>query len=176
MLPEWMPTGAEVEWRAMDHELQHELSGLTTRPRVAIVGFSSTSRHLVQWNDPHQEIWTLNQSYVYAGRRPDRHFELHLADSRPDPSVPDYLDDLKCLGVPIYMIDHEAEYPTSVKYPLADINSKAPAHLRGYFTCAVAYMAALAVHLGYMWIGCYGVDCTVGTEYEAQKPCLEAWL
>lgn len=146
------------------------------RKRVALVGFSASSLHLVPWTDPNVELWGLNQSYIHFERQPDRWFEIHRPEAREDVAVPTYLDDLKVIGCPLYMIQAEDAYPTSLSYPLEEINATAPAQLKGYFTSGVSYMVALAIHLGFEEIALYGIDCATGTEYERQKPCLEAWL
>ncbi len=143
-----------------------------TRKRIAIVGFSSTSRHLAPWHDPSFELWGMNQAYEHFQRRPDRWFELHTSENQPDPSVPTYLDDLRTLDCPVYMLEDDASVPTSVKYPLERVLKIGPK----YFTSTAAYMVALAILEGVSEIACYGIDCTVGTEYEYQKPCLEWWL
>jgi hypothetical protein len=142
---------------------------------VALVGFSASSLHLVPWQDPTVEVWGLNQAYINFERRPDRWFEIHRAESRPDVAVPDYLEDLKAIGCPLYMITAEAAYPTSVKYPLEEIQAVVPPLYRSYFTSGVSYMVALALKEGFEEIALYGIDCATGTEYAGQKPCLEAW-
>lgn len=146
------------------------------RKRVAIVGFAASSLHLVPWHDTTLELWGLNQSYIHFERRPDRWFEIHRPEAREDVAVPSYLDDLKTIGCPVYMIRAEAAYPTSVAYPLEDVQAGLASHLRGYFTSGVSYMVALAIVEGFEEIALYGIDCATGTEYASQKPCLEAWL
>src|SRR5437899_2348017 len=36
--------------------------------------------------------------------------------------------------------------------------------------------AAEGIAEGFETIALYGIDCAAGSEYELQKPCLEAWL
>lgn len=146
------------------------------RKRVGLIGFSASSIHLAPWQDPRFELWGMNQSYIHFERRPDRWFEIHRPESRPDAAIPDYLDDLKVIGCPLYMIDREPQYPTSLAYPLKEVREAVPALYHRYFTSAAAYMTALAIVEGFEEIALYGIDCSTGTEYAAQKPCLEAWL
>jgi hypothetical protein len=145
------------------------------RKRVALVGFSASSLHLVPWQDPTVELWGLNQAYINFERRPDRWFEIHRPESRADVAVPTYLDDLKTIGCPLYMIAAEPIYPTSVKYPLEEVQAVVPPLYRSYFTSGVSYMIALAVKEGFEEIALYGIDCAAGTEYVNQRPCVEAW-
>lgn len=146
------------------------------RKRVAIVGFAASSLHLTPWMDPAIELWGMNQSYIHFERRPDRWFEIHRPESREDVAVPDYLADLEVIGCPLYMIDRDPKFPTSVAYPLRRVQEMVPDVYRRYFTSAAAYMTALAIVEGFDEIALYGIDCATGTEYAAQKPCLEAWL
>lgn len=159
MLPNWTPFAVDPG-----------------RKRVALVGFAASSLHLVPWQDSRVELWGLNQSYIHFERQPDRWFEIHLPESRPDTAVPDYLDDLKDIGCPLYMIDRDPQYPTSLAYPLDEVRSAVPLLYRNYFTCGVAYMIALALAEGFEQIALYGIDCATGTEYMNQRPCVEAWL
>lgn len=145
------------------------------RKKVALVGFAASSLHLVPWTDPTVELWGLNQSYIHFERKPDRWFEIHRPEARPDVAVPDYLDDLKAIGCPLYMIDRDPTYPTSVTYPLNDVRAVVPSLYHKYFTSGVSYMVALAIVEGFEQIALYGIDCATGTEYAGQKACLEAW-
>lgn len=45
-----------------------------------------------------------------------------------------------------------------------------------YFTSSIAFMLALAIWEGFEVIDIYGVDLTVGEEYDYQKPCAEFWI
>lgn len=146
------------------------------RKKVALVGFSASSIHLVPWQDPTVELWGMNQSYIHFERQPDRWFEIHRPEAREDVAVPDYLDDLKGIGCPVYMIAREPAYPTSLTYPIEQVREAVPTLYHRYFTSAAAYMVALAIVEGFEEIALYGIDCATGTEYAAQKPCLEAWL
>jgi hypothetical protein len=158
MIPAWTPLRAEPGCK-----------------RVALVGFAASSLHLVPWQDTTVELWGLNQAYIHFERRPDRWFEIHQPASRPDISVPTYLEDLKDLECPIYMIDRDPAYPTSQAYPIDHVRAGVPPLYYRYFTSGVSYMVALAIALGMEQIALYGIDCATGTEYASQKACLEAW-
>lgn len=141
------------------------------RKKVAIVGFASSSRDFAPWQDAEYELWGMNQAYEHFQRRPDRWFELHLPDAREDVAVPTYLADLPKLGCPVYMIDVDPSVPLSVKYPRERVTRSRP-----YFTSTAAFMVALAIAENFEEIALYGIDCTIGGEYEYQKPCLEWWI
>lgn len=141
------------------------------RKKVALVGFASSSRDLAPWLSPDHELWGMNQAYEHFQRRPDRWFELHGADNQADIAVPTYHEDLTRLGCPVYMINTDPKVPTSVRFPLERLK-----RTRKYFTSTAAYMVALAILEGFEEISLYGIDCTIGGEYEYQKPCLEWWL
>jgi hypothetical protein len=159
MLPDWKPFAVNPG-----------------RKKVAIVGFASSSRDEAPWADPAYELWGMNQAYSVFHRAPDRWFEIHTNKSREDASFPNYFDDIREVGCPIYMVDRDPAFPTSLKYPLDEVVEGLPAQYRRFFTSSAAYMIALAIHEGFETIAVYGVDCAVGTEYELQKGCIEAWL
>ena len=52
----------------------------------------------------------------------------------------------------------------------------APVSMPDYFTSTIAFMLALAIHEGFGTIDLYGIDLTVGEEYDYQKPCAEFWI
>lgn len=145
------------------------------RKKVALVGFAASSLHLVPWTDPTWELWGLNQSYIHFERQPDRWFEIHRPEAREDVAVPDYLADLKAIGCPVYLIERDSAYPTSLAYPLSEVRAAVPPLYHRYFTCGVVYMIALAMLEGFETIALYGIDCATGTEYADQKPGIEAW-
>ena len=146
------------------------------RKKVAIIGFAASSLHLAPWADATVELWGMNQGYIHFERQPDRWFEIHRPEARADVAVPDYLEDLKHLACPVYMIERDTAYPTSVAYPLDRVRLAVPALYHRYFTSCASYMVALAIAEGFQSIALYGIDCATGTEYADQKPCLEAWL
>ena len=146
------------------------------RKKVAIVGFASSSRDLAPYHDPAYEMWGLNQAYEHFQRSPDRWFEIHRPEAQEDPAVPTYLEDLKKIACPVYMIDVDPAIPTSVRFPLERVCEHMPLTHQRYFTATMGYMIALAIAEGFETIGLYGVDCATGTEYEQQKACVESWL
>lgn len=146
------------------------------RKRVAIVGAASSSVGMAPWTDDTYELWGMNQCFRNFERRPDRWFEIHLGEERVDSGFPTYFDDLRMMGSPLYMVDVDPAFPQAVRYPLERVRQGTPAHMQRYFTSSASYMVALALEEGFETIALYGVDLTIGTEYELQKACLESWL
>lgn len=148
--------------------------------KVAIVGFWEVTRDLAftdpAWADA--TIWSLNHNHPYIPRW-DVWFDIHSpewsATRGLKPEV--WADQERFLkashGRPVYMQRHYPEYPDSTAYPLEEVVR----HLgRRYFTCAVTYMIALALHQGCDEIGLFGADMRGDEEYATQRPATEYWL
>ena len=143
------------------------------RKKVALVGFASNSLHLVPWNDPEFEIWGMNQGHLNFHRRAERWFEMHMPEATADIRDPGYIDWLKVLTIPVYMIQQYDEYPTSMRYPIEDAIRLAG---RDYFMSSVSYMMALAIMEGFQEIHLYGINLAIGDEYFYEKPNAEWWI
>lgn len=149
------------------------------KKKVCLVGYAETSRDQAWYDDPECEIWGVNMLYRFIPRA-DRWFQIHhdWNDSRKWPlseaggSPIDVHQWMRESEIPIYMTQVEPDIPMSVKYPLEDVASGGPQ----YLTSSIAMMFALALHEGFQTIGLYGIEFVHGTEYEAQKPCLEYWM
>lgn len=141
------------------------------RSRVAIVGFTP-SRADAPYQNSDYEIWALNDLFE-AIPRCDRLFQIHSRQSidtyttRGERAT--YIERLRELPVPIYMIEKQKDIPNSVAYPLSEII----AEFGNYFTNSISFMIALAIHEGFEEIHIYGVDMAVGAEYIAQRPSCE---
>ena len=143
------------------------------RKKVAMVGFASNSLHQVPWDDPEFEIWGMNQGAMNFRRRADRWFEMHLPEATPDIRMPDYMNWLRELTIPIYMIDCYEYAPTSLRYPIEDAIRFAG---RDYFMSSVAFMLCLAAMEGFEEFHLYGINLAIGDEYFYEKPNAEWWL
>ncbi len=79
------------------------------------------------------------------------------------------------LKVPVYMRQVEADIPTSVAYPFADIGKTVGLSTSGwpYIESSIAVMLALAIHEGVERVGIWGVDMCTTTEYAYQRPNME---
>lgn len=141
------------------------------RKKVAIVGFTP-SRDQAPYANPDFEIWALNDLFE-AIPRCDRLFQIHLRQAVDTYSTrgehASYIERLRSLKVPIYMIEKYPDIPNSIRYPLEQM-----LELYGpYFTNTISYMIALATYEGFEEIHIYGVDMAVGTEYAQQRPSCE---
>ncbi len=94
-------------------------------------------------------------------------FEIHPRDTWFQ-----WADGLNGYGVPVYMHQHFDDVPTSVEYPLAEIEARFP---RGLFSCTTTYMIPLGIHLGYKQIGLYGIHVSAETEYFFESPGIHYW-
>jgi hypothetical protein len=141
------------------------------RTRVAIVGFTP-SRDQAPYKNPDYEIWALNDLFE-AIPRADRIFQIHSRQSIDTYTTrgehASYIDRLRSLPVPIYMVEAYPDIPNSIAYPIDEMVKK----YGPYFTNTISYMIALAVEEGFKEIHIYGVDMAVGVEYIAQRPSCE---
>jgi len=144
----------------------------TTRKKVALVGFASSTRELAPFDDPTFEIWGMNQLYRHIPRA-DRFFDIHYYFEEGNVEGTDHLGWLRDGKIPVYMTTTHDEYPTSVRFPIEDAIEVAGVD---YFTSTVAFMVALAIREKFEVIKVYGIDLIVGSEYEWQKACVEYLL
>jgi len=140
------------------------------RKKVALVGFASNTLHLVPWYDESFEIWGMNQGHVNFPKRADRWFEMHQPEATADVRDPGYLEFLKKLTIPVYMIQQYDEYPTSLRYPIEDAVSYVG---HDYFMSSVAFMMVLAAMEHFEEIHLYGINLAIGDEYFYEKPNCE---
>lgn len=160
-----------------------------TKKKIAIVGFSDSTRMDAPFDDPEWEIWTLN---MHAGLpRVDRRFEQHdrktIDDEDRDLSGA-FLKMLRDEAIPVYMLDVQPDIPTSVRFPIDDFvatfGAFSPKISAGYCESSFGYMIGLAIMLFRAnrvnpWlpegeeIGIFGVDLTLNEEYAYQRPNAE---
>ena len=168
----WVITPASAAVTIVDRD-QATIQVSPPRKKVAIIGFASNTLHLVPWDDPTFELWGLNQGHMNFKRRADRWFEMHLPDAVTDVRDPQYLDFLKKLDIPLYMIQRYEEFPTSCRYPIEDAIQYVG---RDYFQSSPAFMAILAAMEGFEEIHFYGINLAIGDEYFYEKPNMEFLL
>lgn len=96
----------------------------------------------------------------YSGEGDQRHF-VWLQEEHP---------------FPIYMQNPDDRFPSAVRYPYEEvcenIFSKVyrGAEPKRAFGSTIDFMAGLAMHEGYDWIGYFGIEMGAGTEYRYQVP------
>lgn len=143
------------------------------RKKVAFVGFASNSLHMVPWEDERFEIWGMNQGHPNFKRRADRWFEMHLPEATPDIRDPLYMQFLRDLTIPVYMIQPYEYAPTSLRYPIEDAIAVTGLD---YFMSTVAFMCALAMMEDFEEVHLYGINLAIGDEYFYEKPNAEFWI
>jgi len=148
---------------------------------IAIAGFSSTTLGALK-DSRAGEIWTLNHAFVVEGSFPrfDRVFELHKYGwflRNGQYRLTRYRNWLRQKHpFPVYMQKEYKSFPSSVRYPVEEVNQYIFGKLlRGeernlYYTSTISYMLALAIYEQVQRIELYGVDMTNDTEYYYQKP------
>lgn len=165
------------------------------KDRVYIVG-CATTKDIVPWNDKDAEFWGVNNLYAVPlkGAHYDRWFEIHNIwhdsnqklvrrgsyEFRGQP-VFDYMHGLGKMNCTIYMQRHWLNLiPMSIPYPLNEIinffsEKGIDINLCRYLTNTISYEIALAIFLGFKEIQVWGVDMSMGSEYEGQRPSCEFW-
>jgi hypothetical protein len=158
--------------------------------KVAIVGFSPSTRNLAPFNDPSFEMWGMNSLFQFLPgpwhRWIELHGQKHLNEIHKE-SWPKIQNFFKTCNIPIYMQDHYEEYPTSVKYPLEEINAMfqwddVKPGLDYYYESTVAYLIALALYentireVPFKEIHLYGIDMVHETEWGFQRPNTEFFI
>jgi hypothetical protein len=160
-----------------------------SKTKMAIVGFSESSRHLAPYSDPEFEIWACNHVYRFIPRG-DVWFELHdhgeLAVKYGE-NWEEYRKWLTEQTIPIYMQDVYPEFPSSVRFPIEEVREKfayvetyvpgAPGTTgpreerpRASFKSTLSYMLALALMEGnFKEIHIYGVDMIIDSEWGFQR-------
>lgn len=142
------------------------------RDRLAIVGYATSSRDLAPFDDSTFEIVGLNQLYRMIPRA-DFWCDIHSNWNEENVEGTDHKGWLAHCNIPVLMTETVPGIPTSVKFPLDEIISRLGLD---YFTSTISYLVAWGIYQGYREIALYGIDLVVGSEYESQKACAEAWL
>jgi len=142
--------------------------------KVALVGFSTATRHQAPFEDESVEIWGCNEGYVLPFPRIARWFQLHNYQTFSRENNQNDLNHYAWLksvtDFPIYMQRVYPNIPMSVQYP---IDAIVEYFGLPYFSSTFAYMIALAIYEGYEWIGHYGFEMATDSEYFHQRPNAE---
>lgn len=158
--------------------------------KIAIVGFSPSTRNQAPFKDPSFELWGMNSLFQFMPGPWHRWIELHSQDHLDRihkdqwPKIEEFF---KTCGIPLYMQKHNPEYPTSVEYPLEEINrmfdwNGIKPGLNYYYESTVAYYIALALYesqtreVPIKEIHLYGIDMVHETEWGYQRPNTEFFI
>lgn len=148
--------------------------------KVSIIGFSTSTRDLVPWDDPEMDFYTMNERYNWGTFKYENvtaHFQIHpywncMRKNNPnDPNHPEWLK--KQHPFPIYMQKEYPDIPSSTRFPLEEAIKWFG---RGWvgtdkedFESGLAYMLVMAGLEGYKRVELYGFDMASGTEYFHQR-------
>ena len=138
---------------------------------VALVGMSKVTRERANFEPPEVEIWGLTWDFTFL-KRLDRYFEVHSYEGNNVFADPERAKFLETCDIPVYQLVPDPRIPTAVQYPITEVGER----FRDYWKSSMCYMLALAAYEGVDEIHLWGVDCANGTEYEAERPCVEYWL
>jgi len=137
---------------------------LKKRDKVAVCGFSPTTKHLAPYTDQTFDIWGCNELWQGVPRL-DVLFEVH---DRSFPEFvqsfrnPKHIEWLQKATIPIMMVKHYDDIPMSIPYPINEMVQ----NFGGFFNNTISYMVALAISLKYKEIHLYGVDMSHPTEWD----------
>jgi hypothetical protein len=154
---------------------------------VAIVGKNSLNWDMAPFEDPKVDIFGISY-WAALGKYPrlDACFEIHrpfiwkLNINMPPGEYIAWLGQPH--DFPIYTQKKYKVVPSAVKFPMKEIQAKylqklyrGKAQIGQFFTSSVAYMIALALHLGYERIEVYGVEMTA-ERYQYQRDSVFWWM
>lgn len=156
-----------------------------TRPKkVAIVGFSASSRDKAPFKDPEFELWGMNSLFQFNPGPWHKWFEFH--DEKHWESIhkeqwPKIEKFFKTCGIPLFMQKHVEKYPTSMEFPLNELNEyfgwkDIKPGLQYYYESTVGLCIGFAEMSGFEEIHLYGIDMTHDTEWAYQRPNTEFFL
>jgi hypothetical protein len=162
------------------------------KSKIAIVGFSESSRHLAPINDPEFEIWSCNHCYRFI-ERGDVWFELHDHEElsvKYGENWPEYKKWLQEQTMPLYMQKVHPDFPSSLEYPLEEMVDKfafnesykaeggRKERKNASFQSTLSYMLALAMESdpAPKEIHIYGVDMIIDSEWGFQRHNLYYFL
>lgn len=163
---------------------------------VCIIGANEITRGYVDWGLPNADYWVFNEMAYTAEADPNRWnygkpvtgaFQMHVPEiwrSDNGGHFEGYYEWLqRPHDFPIYMQDHYADVPSSVRYPFDEIVAEFLSGFRNdkeeiikVFTSSMEYMVALAIYQGRKEIRFYGVEAASGTEYERQRAGISFWI
>lgn len=146
------------------------------RRRIAICGSAPSSIKLAPVGNPEWDIWGCSpgcaQHWGYDPTKFKAWFEIHHWDpTRPDIDA-DYINFMKAIPGPVYMIRPVPELPNSVAYPIAEMIGhfcKTRVSL-SFLASTVSYMIARAIVEVPQEISFFGIDMAASSEYATQKP------
>lgn len=173
--------------------LPDEIMQLKKKNKCAIIGFAG-SWYQAPWQDESFDIWGINELYKFNGEEAKKHrvkprydvwFEIHNIKDSPSKQKEDHQKFLKQCPYPLVTQKHWDEYPSSIKFPRAEIkeainkcfitNNEIGSEFTDYSN-QISWMTALAIYMGYEEIHIYGVDMAANTEYNFQRASCQFFI
>ena len=149
--------------------------------KIALLGSAPSSVRLAPYDDPSWTIWSCSPGAYPHVRRANAWFEIHRWEKAPWFSN-EYIDFMRQVPGPVYMINPVPEIPNSVAYPKDAVLSYVWGHVIGAdgvsrpsrfnpndFGSTLSWMLAMAIIARPKEIGLWGVDMAAGEEYGPQK-------
>lgn len=136
---------------------------------IAIVGTASTSIGRAPWNEDTVQKWTVASTLKHWPEIADEvnlWFEIHPHYMK---LRPEWFTWAVAHQPAIYMAEAHPALLHSKPFPFDEVIDR----FGRYFTSSISYMLALAIMQEPKWIGLYGVDMGMATEYYDQRPCCE---
>lgn len=148
--------------------------------KVTILGSARPSSLWANDLPPDVELWGMNLDHQFLTRPCQRYFQMHHRMHNSDNGNPPghfgrplvHEEFLRTCGIPVFMQEVDPFIPTSIHYPIEDIEAR----FGSYFTSTAAYMMALALYERVDELGLLGLHLDRSDEYTEQKPCIEYYL
>ena len=138
--------------------------------KVAIVGTANSCEN-APYDDYGWQIWGSNEVYQLIGvRRLDLLLDIHPRTTVDRHQA--HVDWLQNADIPVLMLEHYEEYPTSEPFPIKKITERFGA----YFTNSISYLLALAILRDADEISIYGVNMATDVEFTTQRPSCEYYI
>ena len=119
---------------------------------------------------PKGDNWTLN-ALMYSRQPINLHFYLHDKYSMAEYNrLANWANER---GIPVALCSSNKDFDFPFIYPLKAVIKRFG---NDYFTSTLAYMLALAIHLGYEKIRIIGMPYYTAIEWFEQKACAEFWI
>lgn len=133
--------------------------------RIALIGSAPSSVNLAPWADGSWEVWGCSPGAWPHAKRVNRWFEIHRWEDKPWFSA-EYINFMRSISGPVYMINAVPEIPNSVAYPKDEMLARFGPW---FFSSSLSWMFALAIAEGATEIGLWGVDMSATEEWVYQR-------
>ena len=154
---------------------------------VAIVGAGYSSCAWAPYGEPGVDVWCCNELHGKPWIKMDgitAWFQLHPKWSFSKPHKYDHYGWLqKDHPFPVYQQKLYDDIPSGKVFPLRNIQLallgdiyRGEQPIEKVFTSTVSYQVALALYQGYKRIELYGIELTIGAEWDYQREAMTFWV